>query len=203
MAKPKTKSSVTKAKTAIPAGPAPSEEDVPVEDQAKPTKKKGRPAKTKPIADQPTQEVSGDLGTADDMDLAEEEEEDSPEVDELTEATELQKKPAAAPGSRTKQKRSGLTFSIKKMKETLRKGKITLPCPAGCWTIPTFSYPGNYSLTKNNQWLAPIYLTGVLEYLTAEVLELAGDMAKNGKKNRIAPRHIMLAIRTDDEVSFI
>ena len=140
MAKPKTKSSVTKAKTAIPAGPAPSEEDVPVEDQAKLTKKKGRPAKTKPVSEQPTQEVSGDLGTADAMDLAEvgadtqlavEESDEEAEVTSTTEEKESPK-PAAAPGSRTKQKRSGLTFSIKKMKETLRKGKITLPCPAGC-----------------------------------------------------------------------
>ena len=61
-------------------------------------------------------------------------------------------------------------------------------------------YPGNYQLTNNNKWNAPIYLTAVLEYLAAEVLELAGDIAKHGKKTRIAPRHIMLAIRSDDEV---
>ena len=43
-------------------------------------------------------------------------------------------------------------------------------------------------------------MSAVLEYLTAEVLELAGDVAKSGKKARIAPRHIMLAIRHDEEV---
>merc|ERR1719192_886554 len=48
---------------------------------------------------------------------------------------------------------------------------------------------------------APIYLASVLEYLTAELLELAGNAAKDNKKQRIIPRHIMLAIKNDDELS--
>ena len=55
-------------------------------------------------------------------------------------------------------------------------------------------------MTNRNRWEAPVYLAAVLEYLTAEVLELAGDIAKQGKKGRVAPRHIMLAIRNDQEV---
>ena len=55
-------------------------------------------------------------------------------------------------------------------------------------------------MTNRNRWEAPIYLAAVLEYLTAEVLELAGDIAKQGKKARVTPRHIMLAIRNDQEV---
>ena len=69
-------------------------------------------------------------------------------------------------------------------------------------TVLTFYYPGSYPLSnrKADKWTTPIYLAGVLEYLTAEVLELAGDVAKGGKKARIAPRHIMLAVRNDEEV---
>jgi histone H2A len=41
----------------------------------------------------------------------------------------------------------------------------------------------------------------VLEYLSAELLELAGNVAIDQKKHRIIPRHILLAVRNDEELN--
>ena len=41
---------------------------------------------------------------------------------------------------------------------------------------------------------APVYLAAVLESMAVEVLELAGNAARDNKKARITPRHIILAV---------
>ncbi|GFQ99087.1 hypothetical protein TNCT_248241 [Trichonephila clavata] len=57
---------------------------------------------------------------------------------------------------------------------------------------------GNYAerVTKN----APIYLAAVLDYLVAEVLEPAGDIARANLWNRILPRHLQIAFDTEEEL---
>lgn len=64
-----------------------------------------------------------------------------------------------------------------------------------------------HSMLKNNNFAdrisatAPIYLAAVLEYLTAEILELAGNAANENKRIRIIPRYIQLAVRNDEELN--
>ena len=75
--------------------------------------------------------------------------------------------------------KAGLQFPVGRIARYLKKGRFAKRVGAG----------------------APVYLAAVLEYLAAEVLELAGNAARDNKKTRIIPRHIQLAVRNDDELS--
>ena len=65
--------------------------------------------------------------------------------------------------------------------------------------IGRFLKRGKYSTRVGGG--APVYLAAVLEYLCAEILELAGNAARDNKKSRIVPRHITLAVKNDEELN--
>ncbi|KAL0435808.1 UNVERIFIED_CONTAM: Histone H2AX [Sesamum radiatum] len=84
-----------------------------------------------------------------------------------------------------------------KSKAVSRSSKAGLQFPVG--RIARFLKKGRYAQRVGSG--SPVYLSAVLEYLAAEVLELAGNAARDNKKNRIIPRHIQLAVRNDEELS--
>jgi histone H2A len=75
--------------------------------------------------------------------------------------------------------KAGLQFPVGRIGRYLRQGKYATRMGAG----------------------APVYLAAVLEYLTAEILELSGNAARDNKKSRIVPRHITLAVKNDEELN--
>ena len=78
-----------------------------------------------------------------------------------------------------------------------RSAKAGLQFPVG--RIARHMKKGRYAARTGSG--APVYMAAVLEYLVAEILELAGNAAKDHKKQRITPRHIQLAVRNDEELS--
>jgi len=80
-------------------------------------------------------------------------------------------------------------------KKTSSSSKAGITMPVG--RIARLLKAGRYSDRIGRG--APVFLASVLEYLTAELVELAGAAAKDADKKRITPRYINLAIRGDDE----
>lgn len=78
----------------------------------------------------------------------------------------------------TRSARAGITFPVGRTHKQLQSGR----------------YADRVSST------APVYLAAVLEYITAEVLELAGSQAKANNRKRIVPKNIDIAVKADPEL---
>lgn len=46
-----------------------------------------------------------------------------------------------------------------------------------------------------------VFMAACLEYCVAEILELAGNACKDNHRKTISPRHVLLAVRNDEELS--
>ena len=85
----------------------------------------------------------------------------------------------------------------KKSKSSSRSAKAGLQFPVG--RIARYLRQGRYAARVGSG--APVYLAAVMEYLAAEILELAGNAARDNKRSRIIPRHLQLAVRNDEELN--
>lgn len=85
----------------------------------------------------------------------------------------------------------------KKEKSTSRSAKAGLQFPVG----RMHRYLRNKIHTTRVGGKSAVYTAAVLEYLAAEMLELAGNAARDAKKTRITPRFINWAVRNDEELN--
>jgi len=84
-------------------------------------------------------------------------------------------------GRQSKTTKAGLVFSVARVLRKLKDGQ----------------YSRRVGVT------GAVYLASVLEYLVAEVLELAGNCARFYKKKRVSPRCIQLSLLHDKELAML
>jgi histone H2A len=83
--------------------------------------------------------------------------------------------------SKSSNKKAGLTFPVGRVNRYIKKGRFS------------------HRVGSN----APIFMAAILEYVVAEVLEVAGNNARAEKKTRLRPRHVMLAIEEDQDLKHV
>ena len=83
--------------------------------------------------------------------------------------------------AKSRSSRAGLQFPVGRIHRLLRKGNYAKRVGAG----------------------APVYMAAVMEYLAAEILELAGNAARDNKKTRIIPRHLQVIYSGPKTIEYI
>ncbi len=87
-------------------------------------------------------------------------------------------KKAEKKGRQTLHQKAGLKFPVSRIGKMMKRDRL--------------------AQTVGNQ--SRVVMTSVLEYITSEILELAGNIAQEKGRKRIVPRHLMLAVQGDDEL---
>ena len=80
---------------------------------------------------------------------------------------------------KTNSSRAGLIFPVGRLARKLKQGRFSSRVGVG----------------------GAVFMAAALEYLTMEIVDLAGQCADEHKKKTIAPRHLQLAVRNDEELN--
>lgn len=118
----------------------------------------------------------------------------------------------------TKSKRAGLIFPVGRLKRQLQKGKMNLVLilvrtnfpkilniqfsrtkQFPFFTSSAFCCTGRYANRISD--MAAVTLGGCLEYLVSELVDLAGGECHRHNRSRVIPRHILLCVTKDAELS--
>ncbi|XP_062427308.1 histone H2A-beta, sperm-like [Rhea pennata] len=110
-------------------------------------------------------------------------------AEEVSTEPEREREPAAActggpsedsetKGKVSRSSRAGLLFPVSRIDRLLRRGRFAKRIGAA----------------------APIYLAAALQCVTQHTVEVAGNISKESKKQRISPRHLQLAVQSSPEL---
>ncbi|ELV10278.1 histone H2A-Bbd type 1 [Tupaia chinensis] len=93
-------------------------------------------------------------------------------------------------------KRSG-GFYRRRRRAITRSRRAELQFPVS--RVDRFLREGQYAKRLSSS--TPVFLAGVLEYLTANILDLAGKEAHNNHRKRITPEHVEKAVDNNIQLS--
>lgn len=91
---------------------------------------------------------------------------------------------------------SGTMAGKRQRRKISRSTRAELQFPVS--RVDRFLRDGHFSRRLSSS--APVFFAGVLEYLTSNILELAGEKAHMSGRKRITPEHVCQVVQNNDQL---